>query len=78
MQKLFLFFFSFSLSLLCGTIIETDHFADLTQYITPNTLVLVDIDDTLLIPVQTLEWAGGVIPSWDLIHIGLQERQCLT
>lgn len=40
-----------SLSALC---IETAHFSDINKYLKPNTLVVLDIDDTLLIPVQTL------------------------
>lgn len=43
-----------SKSFLSATIIETPHFADIVSHITPQTLVLLDIDDTLLIPVQTL------------------------
>ncbi len=40
-------------------IIDTPHFADIQKHLTPNTLVILDIDDTLLIPVQMLgcdEW----------------------
>ncbi len=39
---------------LYGKIIETQHFGDITQYVKPDTLVILDIDDTLLLPVQTL------------------------
>jgi phosphoglycolate phosphatase-like HAD superfamily hydrolase len=39
---------------LCGEIIETPHFGNLTKYLKPETLVILDIDDTLLVPVQTL------------------------
>src|SRR5687768_857421 len=35
-------------------IIETNKFADLLQYIKPNSLILLDIDDTLMEPLQTL------------------------
>jgi len=35
-------------------IIETKNFKEIVQHIHPETLVVVDIDDTLLIPVQTL------------------------
>lgn len=40
-------------------IIETAHFRELLDHVTPDTLVILDIDDTLLIPVQMLgcdEW----------------------
>jgi hypothetical protein len=37
-----------------STIIEAPHFSDLKNYAEPDTLILIDIDDTLLIPVQTL------------------------
>lgn len=39
---------------LFGEIIETKNFKEISQYIKAETLVLLDIDDTLLIPVQTL------------------------
>ena len=39
---------------LLSQIIETEHFSSIVQYIEEDTLVLLDIDDTLLIPVQTL------------------------
>jgi hypothetical protein len=41
-------------SLFAYEIIETANFRAITQHVTPNTLVLLDIDDTLLIPKQTL------------------------
>lgn len=37
-----------------GEIIETNNFKEIVNHISPNTLVIVDIDDTLLIPVQAL------------------------
>ena len=37
-----------------STIIETPHFSDLRSYADADTLILLDIDDTLLIPTQTL------------------------
>lgn len=40
-------------------IVETKHFKEVSTYVTPETLVVVDIDDTLLIPNQMLgcdEW----------------------
>lgn len=39
---------------LFSQIIETEHFNEIVQYVQEDTLVLLDIDDTLLIPAQTL------------------------
>lgn len=39
---------------LFGVIIETAHFSEILHHATPETLVLLDVDDTLLIPTQTL------------------------
>lgn len=39
---------------LFSEIIETKNFKEIIKYIQPETLVLVDIDDTILLPVQTL------------------------
>lgn len=47
-QALFLF------TTLSGIIVEAKNFKDILEHITPNTLVLLDIDDTLIIPTQTL------------------------
>lgn len=41
-------------SSLFGIIIETENFTKINNYINLETLVILDIDDTLLIPVQTL------------------------
>lgn len=57
MKKAFLFTFALLLTysyLLVATIIEAPNFKDLNNYVTPNTLVILDIDDTLLIPTQSL------------------------
>lgn len=43
-----------SSSKLPAEILETSHFAELVEHATPETFVLVDIDDTLLLPTQTL------------------------
>ncbi len=43
-----------SLSSLYGEIVETPHFSDTLNYTEEGTLLLLDIDDTLLIPVQML------------------------
>ena len=47
----------FCLSAYCslqGKIIETQNFAEIIRHVDADTLVILDIDDTLLIPVQTL------------------------
>ncbi|MBX9743687.1 MAG: DUF2608 domain-containing protein, partial [Chlamydiales bacterium] len=43
----------FSLTVSCD-IVETSHFEEIVSYASPDALVLLDIDDTLLVPVQTL------------------------
>ncbi len=46
-------------SLTYAKIIETDHFEELCSYVAEDTLIILDIDDTLLIPTQMLgcdEW----------------------
>jgi len=48
-----LYFFTIY-STLFSEIFEVKHFSEITRYILPETLVLLDIDDTLLIPTQTL------------------------
>jgi hypothetical protein len=56
-MKRFLLLICLSLATICylhGEIIETKKFKEIIPYIHPQTLVIVDIDDTLLIPVQTL------------------------
>lgn len=48
-------FFSF----LYGEIFQTKHFNEIHSHLIPDTLVILDIDDTLLVPVQMLgcdEW----------------------
>ncbi len=57
MKLLFLSLFFYTT--LIAQIIETPHFHEITSYIDKDTLVLLDIDDTLLIPNQMLgcdEW----------------------
>ena len=42
-----------------GKIIETAHFHEIVPHLTPDTLVLLDIDDTLIVPAQMVgcdEW----------------------
>lgn len=39
---------------LTGKIVETKHFSEILNFVTPETLLILDIDDTLLIPSQTL------------------------
>jgi hypothetical protein len=53
-NRIFCGFVFFANTFLCGEIIETAHFDEIVNYVKPNTLILVDIDDTLLIPVQTV------------------------
>lgn len=50
----FLCLFFSTISLVYGEIIETQKFQEITHYIDSETLVILDIDDTILIPVQTL------------------------
>jgi hypothetical protein len=35
-------------------IIEAPHFKDISSYVSPDTLIILDIDDTILVPVQML------------------------
>ena len=52
-----LFFIYISLALfahLHAEIIEVGHFQEITEYLDSETLVILDIDDTLLVPIQTL------------------------
>jgi len=56
MKKLLspLFFTLAYVTSLTADIYEAAHFCELKKYVQPNSLVLLDIDDTLLLPVQTL------------------------
>lgn len=51
---LFLCLAAISYDFLQGEIFEVKKFKEIERYVNPETLVIVDIDDTLLIPVQTL------------------------
>lgn len=62
---------AFTWSALGAVLIETKHFSELCQYVTPGTLVLLDIDDTLLIPVQTL---GN--DAWFQYHLQQLKTEC--
>lgn len=56
-MKYIVLFFCFSL--FSSEIIETKHFKEILDHTTPDTLIVLDIDDTLLIPIQMLgcdEW----------------------
>lgn len=53
-RYLLIFLYLICFSSLQGEIIEVKKFNEIADYIYPETLVLMDIDDTLLIPVQTL------------------------
>lgn len=50
----FLIFTVLTVSSLFGKIVETKSFRELFTHLKPDTLVILDIDDTLLVPVQTL------------------------
>lgn len=50
---LFIPFLSLQLTL-NALIVEVDHFADIEKYVQDASLVVLDIDDTLLVPAQTL------------------------
>lgn len=42
-----------------GEIIEARHFREISEHVAPDTLILLDIDDTILVPIQMLgsdEW----------------------
>lgn len=45
--------FCITTPLFCA-IFEVSHFSELPHYVTPETLVILDIDDTLLLPAQSL------------------------
>lgn len=47
-------FFIAIAAIVTASIVETPHFRDIKNYIQPKTLVILDIDDTLMIPKQTL------------------------
>jgi hypothetical protein len=48
-----------------GTIIEVAHFAELENYVGSNTLLLLDVDDTLMLPMQTLGNDAWFQYRWD-------------
>ena len=54
MRKLFSLLFITTISLCFGKIIETKNFSEIYDHIDKNTLIVLDIDDTLLIPTQNL------------------------
>jgi hypothetical protein len=56
MRKILAFLFIYLCSCInaFGIIIETDRFENIVKYAAPDALILLDIDDTLLIPAQTL------------------------
>jgi hypothetical protein len=58
-MKKIIFFSLFLLTTLQAKIIEIQNFREVLSHLTPETLILLDIDDTLLIPEQMLgcdEW----------------------
>lgn len=54
--------YCFSLS---SEIVETPHFSQLLEHVSPKTLVILDIDDTLLIPSQALGTDVWFIHRWN-------------
>lgn len=68
-MKSALFVFFFLLSTLEGVILETAHFSELPQYVQGQTLVVLDVDETLLIPTQTL---GG--DAWFCYRVKQHEK----
>lgn len=59
LKNTLIFSFFAIVSQLYGTIVEVAHFSEIRSHVDKNTLVLLDIDDTLLIPTQMLgcdEW----------------------
>lgn len=63
---------------LSAKIIEAPHFKNVLQVITPSTLLIVDIDDTLLIPVQTLGTdAWFIYRMKSLQEKGLSQKEAL-
>lgn len=54
MRKLFSLLFIATISLCFGKIIETKNFSEIYDHIDKNTLIVLDIDDTLLVPTQML------------------------
>lgn len=59
MRRLLLFIALCAAALVQGEIVETKHFKEIHSHLSPGTLVILDIDDTLLVPVQMLgcdEW----------------------
>lgn len=57
--------FTLIASLLSAEIIETRRFSDVLTHVTEDTLVLLDIDDTLLLPKQTLGSDVWFCHRWD-------------
>lgn len=68
MKKAFLTTLTFLITynlVIFGTIIEAPHFSDLNDHVTPQTLVILDIDDTLLITAQALGADVWFIHRWE-------------
>lgn len=60
-QIAFLFILCLGTAFLPAEVIESKHFNDISSYTKPETLVVSDIDDTILVPLQTIgsdEWFG--------------------
>lgn len=77
-MKIFITLILFVSVNLSAMIIEAPHFRDLENHIDKDTLILLDIDDTLLIPEQMLgcdEWFMGRMD--ELIHKGMPKGEAL-
>lgn len=59
-------------------VIETNKYEDVLKYVTPDTLFVTDIDNTVVRPIQTLgsdQWVGATVTR--LRKAGLQEEDSL-
>jgi hypothetical protein len=68
-----LFFLIVTWTTAAAEIFETAHFSEILRFVKPNTLVLLDIDDTLLIPTQTLG-----TDAWFIYRTKQHEKSGLT
>jgi hypothetical protein len=77
MKYLIIFLLTFTIKI-SAVIVEVPHFKNLLNYIKPSSLILLDIDDTLLIPTQMLGCDEWFMDRTDeLINKGMSKRQAL-
>lgn len=72
----FLFLSSMIINLLSAEIFEINRFEEVNQHIDENTLIILDIDDTLLIPQQMLgcdEWFMNRLKEYDGLGLTFAE-----